>query len=71
MSTAEEFGYMLFCKRKEFVLSQEKMAERGHISVRHYHNLERGKAKASLETAVRLASAFDISLDALLKRPEE
>ena len=43
------------------------MAELCGICARHYQELETCKVNTSLETALRIAAALDISLDALVQ----
>ena len=46
-------------------LTQSQMAEMCGISVRRYQELEQGHSLPLLSTAVRMAAAFDLSLDSL------
>ena len=71
MSAADHFYQMVRKYRKEHRLSQEDMAELCGICARHYQELETCKVNTSLETALRIAAALDISLDALVRERKE
>ena len=53
-------------KRKFFDLTQEKVAEKLDISESFYSRVERGERILSVETLVKIAVFYDISLDYLL-----
>ena len=67
MSATEKFYRTVRIYRKEHRLTQEEMAELCGICARHYQELETCKVNTSLETALRIAAALDISLDALVQ----
>lgn len=47
-------------------LTQEKMAEAAELSVPYVSHIERGARKASINTLIKIASALDVTVDALL-----
>ncbi|WP_233104095.1 helix-turn-helix transcriptional regulator [Haliangium ochraceum] len=47
-------------------LTQERAAERIGVSVEFYARIERGNAHPSVPTLYRIASAFEVSADALI-----
>lgn len=47
-------------------LTQEKLAELSHISVKHISKIELGKVNLKVETLVNLANALDVAIDTLL-----
>lgn len=64
MSMRVNFSKQLLDYRTANHLTQ-KMAEMCGISVRRYQELEQGHSLPLLSTAVRMAAAFDLSLDSL------
>lgn len=56
--------------RKELHFTQEDMAEKLGISVKHYSGIERGVAGISLETLVNVSNTLNVSLDYLVKGTE-
>lgn len=52
--------------RLKIGLTQEKLAEICDVSVSYIAHIERGTKSLSLETAVKISNALDISLDYLL-----
>ncbi len=65
MSVRDRFAQDLRNARKQRGLSQDKASELCGISVRQLQNLEAGDALPNLETALQIAYAFDLSLDAM------
>lgn len=65
MTIKTKFAHNLYVRRNQKGLSQAEVAAFADLSVRHYQELEIGRANPLLSTAIRLASALDISLDAL------
>ncbi len=59
-------GQKIKLKRKKLGLTQEKLAERCDISVSYVAHIERGTKSLSLETAVKISNALQMSLDFLL-----
>ena len=53
-------------KRKLYGVTQEKVAEKLDISESFYGRVERGDRILSVETLVKIAGFFDLSLDFLL-----
>ncbi len=53
-------------KRQQCGMTQEKLAEQCDISISFIAHIERGTKSLSLETAVRISSALNVSLDYLL-----
>lgn len=56
--------------RKKLRFTQEGMAEKLGVSVKHYSGIERGVAGISLETLVNISNILNISLDYLVKGDE-
>lgn len=65
MTIQNEFAHHLYVCRNQKGLSQAEVAESANLSVRHYQELEIGRANPLLSTAIRLAETLGISLDAL------
>jgi transcriptional regulator with XRE-family HTH domain len=55
-------------ERKKRKLTQEDMAEKLNITRPAYTMYETGKSQPSLETAVKIADIFQVSLDYLVGR---
>lgn len=53
-------------KRLKMGITQEKLAEMCFISVSYVAHIERGTRNLSLDTAVRISTVLDISLDYLI-----
>ena len=62
-----EMGTRMKLARKELHLTQEDMAEKLGVSVKHYSGIERGVAGISLETLVNVSNILNVSLDYLVK----
>ncbi len=54
-------------QRKLLGFTQEQMAERLNISIKHYGGVERGLAGLSLENLLEVSNIFGVSLDYLVK----
>ena len=61
------FGKRLREQRQLKGYTLEVLAEKSRISTNYLGDVERGKKSVSLETLQKLASALDISADALLR----
>lgn len=59
-------GRRLFELRKAQGLTQEEMAGRLELSLRHWSDLERGKIGLSRENLLKLNALFGVSIDYLL-----
>lgn len=59
-------GEKIKSRRLKIGLTQEKLTEICDISVSYIAHIERGTKSLSLETAVKISNALDISLDYLL-----
>lgn len=57
-------------QRKLLHMTQEQIAERLNISVKHYGGVERGNAGLSLENLVLVSDILGIDLDYLIKGEE-
>lgn len=57
---------MLKEKRKEYQLTQEQVAEKIFVSRKTISNWETGKTIPDIESVIRLANLFELSLDNLL-----
>ena len=62
-----DFGQRLKKERKLRKLTQEQMAEKLDISLKHYGAVERGLTGLSTENLIRLSNILGLSLDYLLK----
>lgn len=62
-----DIGKRMKSKRKELHLTQEQMAEKLDISVKHYNGVERGVAGLSIENLVEVSEILGINLDYLIK----
>lgn len=61
-----EIGERLKNRRKELHLTQEQMAEKLDISIKHYSEAERGIIGFSMDNWIKTAAILGISLDYLL-----
>lgn len=61
-------GEVLTGLRKEKKLSQKEIAEKMNISQRAYAHYEKGDREPSIETMIRLADYYKVSLDYLTGR---
>lgn len=61
----------LIAKRAELKLSQEEMAERLHISLRSYSNLEHGICFCSALSLINFINNCDVDKDKLFSEFEE
>ena len=62
-----EMGKRMKKQRKLLHFTQEFMAEKLDISIKHYGEVERGLAGLSLENLVKMCEILGISLDYLIK----
>ncbi len=62
-----EIGLRIKENRKKMKLTQEMLAEKLGISVKHLSEVERGIAGLSIENLILLSTFFDVSLDYLIK----
>ncbi len=60
-------GNRLKTQRKKLHMTQEQLAEKLNISVKHYGGVERGTAGLSLENLIEVSNIFNVSLDYLIK----
>lgn len=65
------FGNNIHSYRKLRKLSQEQLAEKLDISVKHLSTLETGKVFASAELIETIALVLEVSVSALFYSPEE
>ena len=65
------FGNNIHAYRKLRNLSQEQLAERLDISIKHLSTLETGKVFASAELIETIALVLEVSVSALFYSPEE
>lgn len=65
------FGNNIHAYRKLRNLSQEQLAERLDISIKHLSTLENGKVFASAELIETIALVLEVSVSALFYSPEE
>ena len=60
-------GERMRTQRRLQYLTQEQLAERLDISIKHYSEAERGMTGLSIENIIKLSDILGISLDYLLK----
>lgn len=60
-------GSKIAALRKQHGLTQEQLAEKLDISVKHCSSVERGLSCLSLEKLIEISNLFDVSLDFLMK----
>lgn len=60
-------GERMKAQRKLMRLTQEQMAEKLDISIKHYSEVERGIMGLSVENLIKVSEILGISLDYLLK----
>ena len=67
-STAvKDFGMKVLLERTKRKWSQEILAEKADLSRAYLGNIERGESSPSLDTIVKLATAFDIKLSKMFE----
>ena len=71
MSLKQIFGNNLHSYRKLRKLSQEQLAEKLDISVKHLSTMETGKVFASAELIEKIANVLNVSISALFYTPDE
>ena len=71
MNVKEIFGTNIHTYRKQKKFSQEQLAEKLEISVKHLSNMETGKVFASAELIETIALVLEVSVAALFYSPEE
>ncbi|MDF0479877.1 helix-turn-helix transcriptional regulator [Vagococcus sp. PNs007] len=64
--TIIEINKLLKAKRQELSLTQEQVAEKIYVSQKSVSNWETGKTYPDIESLVRLATLYELSLDNLL-----
>ncbi len=62
-----EMGLRIHEKRKEIKLTQEMLAEKLGISVKHLSEVERGNSGLSIENLINLSTIFNVNIDYLIK----
>ena len=60
-------GSKIATLRKQYGFTQEQLAEKLDISIKHCSAVERGQAGLSLEKLIEVSNLFDVSLDYLAK----
>lgn len=71
MNVKEVFGANIHSYRKEKKWSQEQLAEKVDISLKHLSNMETGKVFASAELIEKIARALGVSVSALFYTVQE
>lgn len=71
MGIKQIFGNNIHSYRKLRALSQEKLAEKLDISVKHLSTMETGKVFASADLIEKIAKELNVSLSALFYTPDE
>ncbi|MDO5590161.1 MAG: helix-turn-helix transcriptional regulator [Lachnospiraceae bacterium] len=62
-----KIGKKIASLRKEQKMTQEQLAEKLDISVKHCSSVERGLSSLSLEKLILVCELFDVSLDYLVR----
>lgn len=70
ITVSAKFGRVVAKARIKQGLSQERVAELAGLDRTFISLIERGRRRATLETAVAIAQALGVSLSALLRRTE-
>lgn len=63
----KRIGKKIATLRKENSMTQEQLAEKLSITVKHCISVERGLSSLSLEKLIYVADLFDVSLDYLVR----
>lgn len=63
----KRIGKKIATLRKEHSMTQEQLAEKLSITVKHCSSVERGLSSLSLEKLIYVADLFDVSLDYLVR----
>lgn len=63
-------GSKIAALRKQHGMTQEQLAEKLDISIKHCSSVERGLSCLSLEKLIEVSNLFDVSLDFLLKEKQ-
>ena len=66
-----DMGNRMKEKRKQLHYTQEYIAEKLNVSLKHYGGVERGNAGLSLENMIEVSDILGVSLDYLIKGTEE
>ena len=66
-----DMGNRMKERRKQLHYTQEYMAEKLNVSLKHYGGVERGNAGLSLENMVEVSEILGVGLDYLIKGTEE
>lgn len=67
MDLNTSIGLKIAKSRKEHGMTQEQLAEKLDISIKHCSSVERGLSSLSLEKLIDVSYLFDVSLDYLIK----
>jgi len=67
MDLNSRIGAKIATLRKQQGLTQEHLAEKLDISIKHCSSVERGLSCLSLEKLIEVSNLFDVSLDFLVK----
>ena len=67
----KEIGLRIKARRQKLSLTQEEVAEKLEISVKHISEVERGVAGLSVENLAKLSNILGLSLDYLVKGESE
>lgn len=62
-----DMGLRIKSERKKRKLTQEQIAEKLNISVKHLSEVERGLTGLSVENLIKLSNIFGVSIDYLVK----
>ena len=63
----KEMGLRIKNRRKKLSMTQEEIAEKLNISVKHFSEVERGIAGLSIENLIKISEILNLSLDYIIK----
>lgn len=67
MNYKKEIGLRLKEMRKENRMTQEQLADKLNISIKHYSEVERGVTGLSVENIIKVSNILHVSTDYILK----
>lgn len=67
----KRIGLKIAALRKENSMTQEQLAEKLSITVKHCSSVERGLSSLSLEKLIHICDLFDVTLDYLVRDYED
>lgn len=71
MCAESKLAHMLLRARREKGYTQEELAEKCRLSLRHYQAVEAGKANPRLDTFLRICQVLELQVEDLLPAAAE